>query len=142
MSTLERAIEIAVQAHKGQTDKAGAPYILHPLRVMMSFSTETEMTVAVLHDVVEKSSWTISQLSDAGFSMEILQAVECVTRRDDESYADFLERNKTNPIGRRVRIADIEDKLDLRRFDDLTDTDLQRLQRYHRAWRVLSGRLC
>jgi len=138
VATLERAIEIAVEAHKGQKDKAGAPYILHALRVMHSFDTEKEMTVAILHDVVEKSSWTFGQLRDEGFSAEILEAVKKVTRGEAETYEEFLQRNKTNPVARRVRITDIEDKLDFRRIKDLSEEHLRRLSRYHRAWRVLS----
>jgi len=139
MSTLQRAIEIAVQAHQGQKEKTGTPYILHPLRVMMSLSSEAEMIAAVLHDVVERSPWTFDELRQEGFSEEILGALDCVTRRENETYEEFVGRNKRNPLGRRVRTADLEDKLDLRRVTDLREEHLQRLQRFHRAWRILSG---
>ena len=138
MATLERAIQIAVEAHRGQKDKAGAPYILHPLRVMMSFNSEKEMTVAVLHDVIEDSDWTAEQLRDEGFSKEIILAVECVTKRKGESYEDFVERSKRNPIARKVKIADLEDNMNIFRIGKLTEDDLKRLERYHRAWQMLS----
>jgi (p)ppGpp synthase/HD superfamily hydrolase len=138
VSTLERAIQIAVEAHRGQKDKAGAPYILHPLRVMLSFDTETEMIVAVLHDVIEDSSWTASRLRAEGFSEEIVEAVECVTTVEGEPYEDFVDRAKSNPIARRVKIADLEDNMDVRRIADPGDKDGERLKKYHRTWKTLS----
>lgn len=80
MATLERAIAIAVQAHQGQRDKAGAPYILHPLRLMMRMQTEAEMIAAVLHDVIEDTEWTPDGLRAEGFSAGIIEAIECLTR--------------------------------------------------------------
>src|SRR5215510_5701883 len=100
MSTLERAISIAAQAHQGQKDKAGAPYILHPLRMMMRMESEAAMIAAVLHDVVEDTDVTLVQLREMGFSEEILQAVECLTHRDGESYDAFIERVQTSLIAR------------------------------------------
>jgi (p)ppGpp synthase/HD superfamily hydrolase len=85
MTTLEDAISIAAQAHKGQKDKAGAPYLLHPLRMMLRMNSEAPMIAAVLHDVVEDSDWTLEQLREKGFSDEVLDAVECLTHRDGES---------------------------------------------------------
>jgi (p)ppGpp synthase/HD superfamily hydrolase len=92
MSTLERAIEIAIEAHRGQTDKAGAPYILHPLRIMLTLNTNEEHIVAVLHDVVEDGGWTFERLRAEGFSEEIVNAIESVTRRPNESYEEFVLR--------------------------------------------------
>ena len=138
MATLERAIEIAVEAHKGQKDKVGAPYILHPLRVMMSFNSEIEMTTAVLHDVIEDSEWTADKLRQEGFSEEIVEAVECVTKVEGETYEKFVQRSKTSPLARRVKIADLEDNMDMSRISNVTEQDLERLRRYHRAWQVLS----
>ena len=107
MSTLERAIEIAMKAHKGQMDKAGAPYILHPLRVMMSLDSESEMIVGILHDVIEDSAWTAEQLREEGFSEEIIEALDCLTKREGESYEDFIDRAKLTPLSHRVKIADL-----------------------------------
>ncbi len=75
MGTLENAIKIAAQAHQGQKDKAGAPYILHPLRLMMQMKTESEMMTAILHDVVEDSDWTLEKLREKGFSEELLEVI-------------------------------------------------------------------
>lgn len=94
MSNLERAIAIAVEAHKGQKDKSGAPYILHPLRVMGRVNPDTEKIVAVLHDVIEDTRWTFDDLRKEGFSEDVIQAIDCVTKRDGESYEDFVKRRR------------------------------------------------
>src|SRR4051812_31424399 len=117
MSTLERAIAIAAEAHAGQVDKAGAPYILHPLRVMLSVETTDERIVAVLHDVVEDCpGWTAERLRDEGFSTAVLRGVDAVTKRDGESYESFVVRAAADPLGRAVKIADLRDNMDLRRI--------------------------
>lgn len=142
-ATLEDAIAIAAAVHKGQLDKAGAAYILHPLRLMMQMQTETEMMVAILHDVVEDSRdnvenrWTFEKLREFGFSEEVLSALDCVTNREGESYEDFIKRAKANPTARRVKIADLEDNLNTRRIGELKPRDLERLEKYHRSWRYL-----
>jgi (p)ppGpp synthase/HD superfamily hydrolase len=138
MATLEKAILIAAQAHLGQRDKGGAPYILHPLRMMMRMESEDAMMAAVLHDVVEDSDWTLEQLRGEGFSEDVLQAVDCLTRRDDESYDEFVARAQANAIARRVKIADLEDNMNVKRIGEMTPKDLARIKEYHRAWRALT----
>ena len=138
-ATLEDAISIAAQAHKGQKDKAGAPYMLHPLRLMLRMDSEAAMTAAVLHDVVEDTDWTLERLRGEGFSEEILEAVDCLTHREGESYEEFVERVRTNPIARQVKIADLEDNMNIRRIGQLGAKDLERLGKYHRAWCVLTS---
>ncbi len=137
MSTLERAIAIAVEAHAGQKDKAGEPYILHPLRVMMSVATVAQKIVAVLHDVVEDTDWTIDDLRREGFSEEVLRGVNAVTHREGEKYEDFVRRAGRDPIGRAVKIADISDNLDLTRLPNVTDRDRARAEKYKRALEIL-----
>lgn len=137
MATLERALVIAAEAHQGTTDKGGAPYILHPLRLLHQMSTADERIVALLHDVVEDSPWTLDALRAEGFSEEIVSAMDGLTRREDETYDDFIARGVTNPLARRVKLADIEDNMDLRRLGDIGEKDLERLQRYQRARRVI-----
>jgi (p)ppGpp synthase/HD superfamily hydrolase len=139
MATVEDAVSIAAQAHKGQKDKADAPYLLHPLRLMLRMDSEAAMMAAVLHDVVEDTDWTIERLRGEGFSDEVLEAVECLTHRDGESYQDFVERVRTNPIARQVKVADLEDNMNIRRVSRLGAKDLERLEKYHRAWCVLTG---
>ena len=139
MATVEDAISIATQAHKGQTDKAGAPYLLHPLRIMMQMTSEAAMMTAVLHDVVEDTDWTLERLREEGFSDEVLEAVDSLTHREDESYQEFVERVRANPIARQVKIADLEDNMNIRRISQLSAKDLERLEKYHRAWCVLTS---
>ncbi len=138
MGTLEDAIQIAAEAHKGQPDKAGAPYILHPLRMMMRMKSESEMITAILHDVVEDTDWTIEKLREKGFSEEVLEAVECVTNREGESYEQFIERAGKNPIARQVKIADLEDNMNIQRIGEISPKDLERLGKYHKSWSVLT----
>lgn len=139
-ATLEDAIAIAAQAHKGQTDKAGSTYILHPIRMMMKMKTESEMMTAILHDVVEDTDWTIEKLRTQGFSEEVLAALECVTNREGEDYDQFIERAGTNPIARKVKIADLEDNMDVKRLETLTDKDATRIAKYLQAWSLLNSK--
>ena len=139
MATVEDAVSIAARAHRGQTDKAGAPYLLHPLRMMLRMDTEAAMMAAVLHDVVEDTEWTLERLREAGFPDEVLEAVDCLTHREGESYQQFVERVRTNPIARQVKIADLEDNMNVRRMSEIGPRDLERLEKYHRAWCVLTN---
>lgn len=136
---LERAIEIAVSAHRGQTDKAGQPYILHPLRVMLACKGDVARIVAVLHDVIEDTDWTPDALHAEGASDAILSALDTVTRRDDETYSEFIERAAKNEIGRAVKIADLRDNLDLSRIAKPTQADFARMDRYRAALQHLGG---
>ena len=151
---LENAIKIAVEAHTGQVDKGGSPYILHPLRVMLSLDKEEERIVGVLHDVVEDcAGWSWERLEAEGFSEEIIQALKSVSKTPEEEaeyqslpedqrldhYLQFIERAKANKIGRNVKAADIRDNLDISRIDDITVADIQRLKRYSKALRLLKA---
>ncbi len=133
MSDLNRAIEIAVQAHAGQVDKAGAPYILHPLRVMMRMETPETMMAAVLHDVVEDTDWTLEALKQEGFSPKVLDAVEHLTWRPEEEYEDFLERVTQNSMACAIKVADLEDNMDLTRIEKPGQKDFDRVKKYHKA---------
>lgn len=139
MPTLEDTIQLALDAHRGQVDKAGAPYILHPLRMMLQMDDEPAQMAAVLHDVVEDSPVTLDDLREQGFSAEVVAAVDALTRREDETYLDFVRRARTNPIARRVKLADLQDNMDLRRLSDITEKDVERLRRYRRAWAILTA---
>lgn len=137
MPTLEDAIALAVQAHRGQTDRAGQPYILHPLRAMLRLTGEEERIVGVLHDVVEDTPYTPDDLRALGYSTTILEALDAVTRREAETYEEFVERLAPNPLARRVKLADLEDNMDLRRLATIEPRDLERLRRYRAAWQRL-----
>ena len=151
---LEKAIKIAVGAHTGQVDKGGNPYILHPLRVMLSLNSEAERIVGVLHDVVEDcEGWSWERLKEQGCSDKIIEALKSVSKTleeekqfkemDDpdekmEHYLQFIQRAKTNKIGRNVKAADIRDNLDISRIDDITERDINRLNRYKKALSILT----
>jgi len=133
MSTLDRAIEIAVNAHRHQLDKGGAPYILHPLRVMLAMETLEERIAAVLHDVVEDSNVTLDNLKQEGFSDEVVVAVGMLTRKKDEDYKTFIRRVSVNKLARRVKMADLQDNMDLRRIPNPTPADRARSSKYYNS---------
>lgn len=133
MSTLERAIAIAAQAHAGQVDKAGSPYILHPLRVMMRLHSEEERIVGVLHDVLEDTSVSLENLRGEGFSEVVLTALLAVTKVEGEEYDDFVRRAAKNPISKNVKMADLLDNSDLGRLSVVTPKDQERMRKYRRA---------
>lgn len=137
MATLERAIAIAAMAHAGQIDKAGAPYILHPLRVMMAVSSIEEKMAAVLHDVVEDTDWTLERLAAEAFSPAVLSAVDALTRREGEDYEEYVRRAARDPVGRRVKIADLEDNADLSRIERPSERDFARIEKYLRALEIV-----
>ena len=140
MSTLERAIEIATEAHRGQFDKAGNDYIGHPLRVMAMGKTTDEKIVGVLHDVVEDTDWTFERLAAEGFSEEVIDALRCVTKlSEDEPYDKFIARVKTNPLAVVVKLNDLSDNMDIRRLPYISDKDVRRLKKYLRAYKQLMG---
>lgn len=143
MNALTKAISIAVEAHKGQVDKAGAPYVTHPLRLMTKMNTDTERIVAVLHDVVEDcKDWNFARLRNEGIPEEAIKALRFVTKRprDKNDYEGFVRRAASNPISRRVKIADIEDNMDIRRLSLITNKDVKRLRKYLRAWQQLQSK--
>lgn len=127
---LVTAIVMATQSHTNQFDKAGKPYIDHPLRVMKAGNTLPEKIVGVLHDAVEDSALTLAELAEAGFPEEILAAIDAITKRQDEPYEAYLERVIANPIALRVKIADMTDNMDISRIAQPTDQDWARLKKY------------
>ena len=139
MSTLERAISLAAQAHAGQVDKAGQPYILHPLCVMLRVSTEEERIAAILHDVVEDTSITLEQLAEEGFSPTVVAAVEALTKRPGESRMEAAARAAKNRVARTVKLADNAENMDLSRIAHPTEKDFARLQEYERVRALLLG---
>lgn len=138
MSTIEKAIEIAVAAHKGQKDKSGADYISHPLRVMERGKSEIEKICGVLHDVLEDSKWTFEMLENEGFSDEVISVLRCVTKEsEEEDYEIFINRIAQNPIAVEVKINDLLDNMDITRFKSLNEQDLKRLNKYLKAfWKL------
>jgi (p)ppGpp synthase/HD superfamily hydrolase len=138
---LSQAIALAAQAHMGQVDKAGAPYILHPLRLMASMNGALERQVAVLHDVLEDSDTSVGDLFQIGLCEEVVDAVYTLTRQSGESYMDFIERVRKNPLAARVKIADLLDNMDLSRLpsDQIGPEDYARQEKYQKAFALLVG---
>lgn len=138
ISMLDRAIEIATKAHKGQYDKGGRNYVWHAMEVMHMCEAETEKIVGVLHDVVEDTSWTFEMLEAEGFSSEVIDALRCVTKlSDDENYDAFISRVMSNPIAIQVKKNDLIHNMDLSRLDSITDKDVLRTRKYVRAYERL-----
>lgn len=138
---LNKAIEIAAIAHKGQIDKAGAPYILHPLRVMLTRDNELEQICAVLHDVVEDSQITFEDLRKEGFSEIVIEILDCLTKREGESYDVFIGRILNNQVACRVKLADIDDNMNLSRIENPTEKDRERMKKYEKAVARIMTRL-
>jgi len=108
---LDKAIKIAIDSHSGQTSNNGEPYILHPLRMMFQLDTTEEKIVAVLHDTIEKTQVDHGYLEDAGFSEEILFAVDSLSRRPDEDYDYYIHRVSKNKLATKVKIIDLHDNI-------------------------------
>lgn len=130
---LEKAILIAVKAHQGQVDKGGNPYILHPLRVMFSMKNENERICAVLHDVIEDTNITLYHLKNEGFSKEVLLALDALTKRKNESYDKFIDRIINNHVACQVKLADLNDNMNLTRIQNPSHKDFERIEKYRKA---------
>ena len=144
MATIEKALQIAAKVHEGQKDKEGVPYILHPLRVMMTVEGEEAQIVAVLHDVIEDTPVTADNLRQAGFSEQVIAALLCVTHRKDEPYADYVVRCKSNEVARRVELADLEDNSRLDRNilrPQQFEADVARLRKYLLSYKFLTDQI-
>jgi (p)ppGpp synthase/HD superfamily hydrolase len=137
MSTLERAIELAAKAHAGQVDKAGAPYILHPLRLMLAVRTPHERMAAVLHDIVEDTPVTFDDLVAEGFPAEVVAAVRALTKTDGEKRIAAAHRAAADPVARAVKLADVADNMDLSRIAAPTEKDFARLKEYEQVRAIL-----
>lgn len=136
-----KALEIAKKCHKGQKDKGGHDYIGHPIRVSDRCMSEKASIVALLHDTIEDSDMTSEKLSEMGFPADIIEAVEILTKPRYDNYDDYIKRVGVNPIVREVKIADLEDNMDITRLQyPLTDKDLERLNKYLRSWVYLKTR--
>ena len=136
---LDRAKAIATSVHEGQVDKAGKPYIEHPMRVMNMGKTVEEKIAGFLHDVVEDSDWTFEMLEKEGIPKDVMDALRCVTKlSEDEDYDHFIERVKTNPLAVKVKLNDLKDNMDITRLGEVTEKDLAILNKYIRAYRQLT----
>ena len=134
----ENAMQIAIKVHRGQLDKGGNDYINHPVRVERRCICQEDRLVALLHDTIEDGNIESEYLILVGFSQEVVDAVLSVSRKRGEDYFEFIQRCKANPIGRRVKICDLEDNMDITRLKELTEKDIERLKKYHKAYKMLN----
>jgi (p)ppGpp synthase/HD superfamily hydrolase len=140
MTLLEKAIGIALEIHTGQKDKAGLPYILHPLTVMLQMDTDDERVTAVLHDTIEDSRMTLDQLrQQLNLPDHIVEALDLLTHdKNALSYDQYIERLRPYPLARKVKLADLRHNMDVTRIRQMAAKDMERLARYHRAWQKLN----
>lgn len=134
---INEALKIAQKAHKGQKDKGGNDYLLHPVTVALHCDTEKERIVALLHDVIEDSDMSLEDLSI--FDKDIIEAVIAITRREDQSREDYVKQVCSNEIARKVKIADLANNMDLSRIENITQKDLDRIERYKKEIEYLKG---
>lgn len=131
------ALELAVEKHKNQTDKAGNPYILHPLHVMENVNSKEGKIVAILHDIIEDTDITEDYLLKIGLSKRIVDAVVALTRSEDIDYQEYIKNLSSNPLAKEVKLADLEHNMDLKRLPTLEEKDLERNRKYQIAYHYL-----
>ena len=131
------ALELAVEKHKNQTDKAGNPYILHPLHVMEHVNSKEGKIVAILHDIIEDTDVTEDYLLKIGLSKRIVDAVVALTRSEDIDYQEYIKTLSSNPLAKEVKLADLEHNMDLKRLPTLEKKDLERNRKYQIAYHYL-----
>ena len=134
---LRQAINIAIKAHGKQLDRNGQPYIAHPFRVMESGQTLEEKIVGVLHDIIEDTYITLTDLSAEGFPDAIIDAVDALSKKEDEQYDHYIERVEKNDLAIRVKLNDLTDNMDIRRLTEISDDDIVRMHKYLKAYNQL-----
>ena len=138
---LEQAISIASLAHAGQLDKGGEPYILHPLRVMMKLKDERQRIVAVLQDVIEDTKVTDMNLIIQGLEIDLINVILTLTRNKNESYDEYINRISKDEFAIQVKLADLEDNMDISRIKNPIGKDYERVVKYGKAREKLMNAL-
>ena len=135
----KKAMKICFDAHQYQKDKSGLPYVFHPFHLAEQMKTEETTIVALLHDVIEDTNYTIEDISKAGFSNEITEALLLMTHDDKVDYFDYVKKIKHNPIARAVKLADLEHNSDLSRLDTVDEKAIKRYNKYKEAIELLQN---
>ena len=135
----KKALCIAYKAHEGQVDKTGVPYIFHPFHLAESMTDENSTIVALLHDVIEDTDWTIDDLEKEGFNEDILTALKLMTHNPAEPYMDYISRLSTCPVARQVKLADLYHNSDQTRVENPDEKILKRWEKYDRAIQLLKS---
>ena len=136
----KKALKVCFDAHKEQLDKSGLPYVFHPFHLAEQMTEELSCTVALLHDVVEDSDYSLDDLAKMGFDGRVIEAVALMTHTEDVPYMEYVEKIKTNPIATAVKLADLRHNSDSSRLDTLTEWDLKREAKYKAAIALLEGK--
>ena len=134
---VNRALRLAYEAHQGQFDKSGVPYVFHPLHLAEQMPDEESIVAALLHDVVEDTDYSLEDLKSMGFPPKALEAVALLTHTGEEPYLRYVARIKENPIAKRVKLADLRHNSDLSRIRQVTERDRDRVEKYAAAIRLL-----
>ncbi len=134
----KKAMKLCFEAHKDQTDKSGLPYVFHPFHVAEQMHDEKTTIVALLHDVVEDTSYTLQDLRAMGFNQEVLDAIALMTHDNNMPYMEYVAKIRENPIARAVKLADLRHNSDLTRMDEITETVLKRVEKYKAAMQLLT----
>ena len=131
------ALKLCFEAHKEQVDKSGMPYVFHPFHLAEQMNTEETTIVALLHDLVEDTDYTIEALVDMGFYKSITDAIALMTHADNVAYMDYVRAIKDNPIAKAVKLADLKHNSDLTRLDTIDEKALSRREKYLKAIAIL-----
>ena len=131
------ALDLCFKAHKEQRDKSGMPYVFHPFHLAEQMKDEESTIVALLHDVIEDTDYTLDDLEEIGFSGNVLAAIALMTHEDGVPYMDYVAKIKTNPIAKAVKLADLRHNSDLTRLDSVTQKDRERAEKYLTAINLL-----
>ncbi|MBQ7063293.1 MAG: bifunctional (p)ppGpp synthetase/guanosine-3',5'-bis(diphosphate) 3'-pyrophosphohydrolase [Firmicutes bacterium] len=134
----KKALKLCFEAHKDQKDKSGMPYVFHPFHLAEQMRTEETVTVALLHDVVEDTDYTLQDLADMGFPPAVTEALALLTHDKSVPYMDYVATIKANPIAREVKLADLAHNSDLSRLDKVDEKALRRAEKYRRAIELLT----
>jgi len=140
---LDRMLVIVTNAHAGQFDRGGSPYILHPLKVMHYLKSDDEelMAIALGHDVIEDTSVTYADLRAAGITERVIEGIRVLTKLPGETYEDYKSRVFTSVDAMRVKMADLRHNTDVRRLKGVTEKDLARMAKYHAFYMEIRARL-
>ena len=113
----KKALKLCFEAHKDQVDKSGMPYVFHPFHLAEQMTDEDTTVVALLHDVVDDTNYTLEDLKNMGFSQQVLEAISLMTHEEGVPYLEYVAKIKANPIAKAVKLADIEHNSDHTRLE-------------------------
>ena len=133
------ALKLCFEAHKDQIDKSGMPYVFHPFHLAEQMADENTTIVALLHDVIEDTEYTLDDLREFGFAEDVLSAISLMTHADDVPYMEYVVKIKTNPIAKAVKLADLKHNSDMSRLDRITQIDEERAKKYKQAIELLEN---